>query len=217
VNIADCSFTYLYFSFFISFCLFYYSYHSVEPLSHITNDFLPTVYHDEDDETISDVVTINPYTHSPPSHRLNSSSSSSSTISSASTVLLSSSTNTTRPISSSVIKTPPTTNGNLNKNNNKSISQLPKRTTTTTITNVSRLKQPSKIVSPLSKLKPPSSMTSKPIKSMIGNGTSAAIATTTMTTTTSSMRKPTGITNQSSPMANNFVNKTTQQPVRVHI
>jgi hypothetical protein len=188
------------------------SYHSTEPSSHITNDFISDIYHDEDDETISDVVTINPYTHSPPSQRLiNSSSSSSttsSTTSSAATVLLS---NKTRSNSSNTTKTPTIPNGNLNKNN-KSVSQLPKRAATTTpITNNSRLKQPSKVNHSPSKLKPPSSTTVKPIKPMIANSTSA-----TVVTTTSSIRKPTGITNQSSTMTNNSINKTSQQQVRVH-
>jgi hypothetical protein len=170
-------------------------------LSHITNDFI------SNDEIINGVVTINPHTHSPP-HRLisSSSTSSNSTASSASTVLLSNNNNTLHPVSSNVAKTPSTTNNNLTKNNNKTISQLPKRTITT-VTNVSRLKQPSKVVPSTSKLKPPSLTISKPIKSMIANGTGA---TTTMTMT--SMRKPTGITNQSSPMTNCIVNK----PVRVH-
>jgi hypothetical protein len=50
---------------------------------------------------------------------------------------------------------------------------------------------------------------------MIVNSTSAGATTTTMSA--SSLRKPTGITNQSSTMTNNVSNKTTQQQVRVHI
>ncbi|CAF4038614.1 unnamed protein product [Rotaria sp. Silwood2] len=199
----------------------YENYHSVKPLSHIINDFISDSHHDKDNPTTNDIVTINPHTYSPSSYCLVSSSSSSSsssttssssnTVSSASTVLLSSSSKITPlPASSSVIKTPTSTNNNLTKVNNKPISQLPKRTTTsTTITtpNVSRLKPPSKIVPSTSKLRPPSSTITKPIKSMIVNSTSAP----TTTINTSSMRKSTGITNQSSSMANNIVNKTTQE------
>ncbi|CAF3673835.1 unnamed protein product [Rotaria sp. Silwood1] len=191
----------------------YENYHSVKPLSHVTNNFISDSYLDKDNQTTNDVVTINPHTYSPSSYCLVSSSSSSSSStsspSSASTVLLSSHSKvTTPPISSSVTKTSTSTNSNLTKTINKSISQLPKRTTITpTTSNVSRLKQPTKIVSSPSKLKPPSSTTTKPIKSMIVNSTSAP----TTTINTSSIRKSTGITNQSSSMANNIVNKTTQE------
>ncbi|CAF4652958.1 unnamed protein product [Rotaria sp. Silwood1] len=185
----------------------------IKPLSHVTNNFISDSYLDKDNQTTNDVVTINPHTYSPSSYCLVSSSSSSSSStsspSSASTVLLSSHSKvTTPPISSSVTKTSTSTNSNLTKTINKSISQLPKRTTITpTTSNVSRLKQPTKIVSSPSKLKPPSSTTTKPIKSMIVNSTSAP----TTTINTSSIRKSTGITNQSSSMANNIVNKTTQE------
>ncbi|CAF3443666.1 unnamed protein product [Rotaria socialis] len=143
-----------------------------------------------------------------------SSSSSSNTASSASTVLLSSSRVTIIPTPLIVTKTPISTNINLTKNTNKSISQLPKRTTTvttstSTVSNGSRLKQPSKVVTYTSKLKPPSSTITKPMKSMIANSTPAV--TTTMTTLT--MRKSTGTPNQSSPMTNNIFSKTTpEQP-----
>jgi len=193
----------------VFFFFFRYSYHSVEPPVHITNDFISYNYHDEDDETIRDVVTVNPHTHSPPSQRLISSSSSSSTASSASTVLLS---HNNVPTTSNITKKPPNTNGNLTKTNNKTVSQLPKRTITTPTINASRLKQPSKIVPSSSKLKPPSSTITKPVKSMIANSTPSATITTMPA---SSMRKATGIPTQSSTMANNAVNKTTQQHVRL--
>jgi hypothetical protein len=198
----------------VFFFFFLYSYHSVEPPVHITNDLISYNYHDEDDETIRGVVTVNPHTHSPPSQRLTSSSSSSSTASSASTVLLSHNNVPTLPTTSNITKKPPNTNGNLTKTNNKTVSQLPKRTITTPTINVSRLKQPSKIVPSSSKLKPPSSTITKPVKSMIANSTPSATITTMPA---SSMRKATGITTQSSTMANNAVNKTTQQHVRLYI
>ncbi|UJR38330.1 hypothetical protein I4U23_031000 [Adineta vaga] len=182
------------------------NYHSLEPLLHVPNNFISSTYHAEDQETTNDVVTINPHTYSPPSHRLNSSSSSSSTVSSASTVLLSQNTISILPISTQ------TTNGNLTKNNNKSVSQLPKRTisntaTATTTITTSRLKQPTKNVASSSKLKPPSSTISKPLKSMFTNNSSSV---TPSPMATSSIRKPTGITNHSSTLSNNVVNKTTQ-------
>ena len=168
----------------------------------------------------TDIVTINPDISSPSSHRLTSSSSSpspsSGTASSASTVLLTSNKITSISTCPNVAKTSSNTNENHiknnNNNNNKSISQLPKPTTTNT--NVSRLKQPSKIVSLTNKLIPSTSSTiTKPTKSMIVNSASTGI--TTMTT--SAIRKPTGISNQSFPMTNNIVNKTTQEQVRIHI
>ncbi|CAF3766777.1 unnamed protein product [Adineta steineri] len=200
------------------------NHHSIEPSTQIANDFTSYDYHDEDDATIHDVIAVNPHTHSPPSHCLTSSSSSTSTASSASTVLLSNNNINIPVVISDVTKKIATTNGNLVKTNNKSISQLPKRTTnfttatttttttiteaaTATITNAPRLKQPSKIISPPSKLKPPSTTITKPLKSMITNSTSSV--TTTMTTP--SIRKPSTITNQSSVITNNTVNKTTQQ------
>ncbi|CAF1341688.1 unnamed protein product [Adineta ricciae] len=183
------------------------NYHSIEPSSaaHISNNFISSIYRTEENETINDVVTINPHTHSPPSHRLISSSSSSSTVSSASTVLISQKT-------TSVNSNAP--NGNLTKNNNKSVSQLPKRTLSntpnTTITNASRLKQPLKNVPTSSKLKPPSSTIKKPLKPTIASHMSSV---TPSTMATSSIRKPTGITNQSSTLPNNVVNRTIQQQV----
>jgi hypothetical protein len=47
---------------------------------------------------------------------------------------------------------------------------------------------------------------------MIANSSTS----TAVVTTTSPMRKPTGITNQSSTMTNNSINKTSQQQVRVY-
>ena len=187
------------------------SYHSIEPSSvtHVSNNFISSIYRTEENETINDVVTINPHTHSPPSHRLISSSSSSSTASSASTVLIS---QKTTSVNSNAL------NGNLAKNNNKPVSQLPKRTLSnnlsTTITNASRLKQPLKNVPTSSKLKPPSSTIKKPSKATITSHTSSV---TPSTMAASSIRKPTGITNQSSTLPNNVVNRTTPQQVRLQM
>lgn len=207
-------------------CSFFFFYSSKHSLDRTTTNFISAINHEKLDETINDIVTANPYTHSPPSQRLISSSSSSSTTSSsAATVLLSNHTNQTRPNSSDLTKT----NGNStkinnNNNNNKIHSQLPKPTITSpvTTTNNCRIKQPTKVNTNLSRLKPPStsisSTNSKPMKSTVTNG-STSTSTTTTTTMTSALplRKATGVTNQSSTMTNNSLNKNTQQQVRACI